>query len=829
MLVEEMEDHVDVKGLQFPGCTLELALPDTCARALRRSLAGTCLQPRPLPQGPAGPDSRVRERMRPAACSFSASSPRPPSLAHALRPSRRFALLRAAPFCPFRAAVQAAASRKRRRLAKMAAAASRGGRRGGGGGQGGGAAEEEAPPPLQAVLVADSFNRRFFPISKDRPRVLLPLANVALIDYTLEFLTATGVQETFVFCCWKAAQIKEHIQKSKWCLPTSPNVVRVVTSEMYRSLGDVLRDVDAKALVRSDFLLVYGDVVSNINITHALEEHRLRRKREKNVSVMTMIFKESSPSHPTRCPEDNVVVAMDSATRRVLHYQKTHGLRRFSFPLSLFQGSGEGVDIRYDLLDCHISICSPQVAELFTDNFDYQTRDDFVRGLLVNEEVLGNHIHLHITTREYGARVSNLHMYEAVCADVVRRWVYPLTPEMNFTDSPAQSCTHSRHNIYRGPEVSLGHGSVLEENVLLGAGTVIGSNCFIRNSVIGPGCHVGDNVLLDRAYLWQGVRVASGAQIRQSLLCDHSEVKERVVLRPRCVLTSQVVVGPDLELPEGSVISLHPPDEDEEEDDGQFSDDSGADRKERVKSTGYNPSDVGTEGQGYLWRAEGASPRDEDDDEELRQSLWGLTIKMDEGSESDSEQSLGSQELDSRAGSPQLDDIKVFQNEVVGTLQRGQEENISCDNLVLEINSLKYAYNISLKEVMQVLSQVVLEFPLEQLNSQLDPNSYCGLLLPLLRAWSPVFKNYVKRTADHLQTLTAIEDFFLEHESLITSLAKVLMTFYELDILAEETILQWFTRGTCPRPKQLRKNQRLQNFIRWLKEAEEESSGDEQD
>lgn len=33
--------------------------------------------------------------------------------------------------------------------------------------------------------------------------------------------------------------------------------------------------------------------------------------------------------------------------------------------------------------------------------------------------------------------------------------------------------------------------------------------------------------------------------------------------------------------------------------------------------------------------------------------------------------------------------ILVFQNEVLGTLQRGMEENISCDNLVLEINSLK--------------------------------------------------------------------------------------------------------------------------------------------
>lgn len=47
-----------------------------------------------------------------------------------------------------------------------------------------------------------------------------------------------------------------------------------------------------------------------------------------------------------------------------------------------------------------------------------------------------------------------------------------------------------------------------------------------------------------------------------------------------------MVVGPDLELPEGSVISLHPPDEEEEDDEGQFSDDSGADRKEGVKSAG---------------------------------------------------------------------------------------------------------------------------------------------------------------------------------------------------------------------------------------------------
>ncbi|XP_005284087.2 translation initiation factor eIF2B subunit epsilon [Chrysemys picta bellii] len=702
------------------------------------------------------------------------------------------------------------------------------GRRGAGsGGSRGPDPQEEPPPPLQAVLVADSFNRRFFPVSKDRPRVLLPLANVAMIDYTLEFLTATGVEETFVFCCWKSAEIKEHLHKSKWCRRTSSNKVRIVTSDLYRSLGDVLRDVDAKSLVRSDFLLVSGDVVSNINVSAALEEHRMRRKLDKNVSVMTMIFKESSPGHRARCQEDDIILAMDSTTNRVLHYQRTQELKRFRFPVSLFQSNIETVEVRHDLLDCHISICSPQVAELFTDNFDYQTRDDFVRGLLVNEEVLGNQIHMHVTAEEYGARVSNLLMYEAVCSDIIRRWVYPMTPEMNFTDDETQSYTHSKHNIYRGAEVSLGHGSVLDDNVLIGQGTVIGSNCSITNSVIGQNCKIGDEVILDGAFLWNGVHVADRVVIRQSIVCDEAEVKEKVKLNPHCVLTSQVVVGPNITLLEGTVISLHSPDE-EEEDDDEFSDDSGVNKEEnKVKLKGYNKAEVGSEGRGYLWKAD---DENEADEEEQRQSLWGPTLNPEEESETESDLSLGSEQPDSRTASPQLDDIKVFQNEVLGTLQRGEEENISCDNLVLEINSLKYAYNIGLKEVMQVLSQVVMEFPLQQLDTELDPQHYCVMLIPLLKKWSPVFKNYIKRASDHLDALSAIEEFFLEHDGLHTSIAKVLMTFYQLEILAEEMILVWFSqRDASDKGRQLRKNQQLQKFIQWLKEAEEESSEGDQD
>lgn len=73
-------------------------------------------------------------------------------------------------------------------------------------------------------------------------------------------------------------------RNSKWCRPSSPNTVHIITSDLYRSLGDVLRDVDAKSLVRSDFVLVYGDVVSNVDISQALQEHRYERRSSHQLS-----------------------------------------------------------------------------------------------------------------------------------------------------------------------------------------------------------------------------------------------------------------------------------------------------------------------------------------------------------------------------------------------------------------------------------------------------------------------------------------------------------------------------------------------------------------
>jgi len=61
-----------------------------------------------------------------------------------------------------------------------------------------------------------------------------------------------------------------------------------------------MRDIYTRGLVTSDFVLVMGDLVSNIRIDEVVRVHKERRKTNKN-AIMTMVMKESGAKHRTRC------------------------------------------------------------------------------------------------------------------------------------------------------------------------------------------------------------------------------------------------------------------------------------------------------------------------------------------------------------------------------------------------------------------------------------------------------------------------------------------------------------------------------------------------
>ena len=74
----------------------------------------------------------------------------------------------------------------------------------------------------------------------------------------------------------------------------------------------------------------------------------------------------------------------------------------------------EIVNFKFDLLDLGIAICTQAVPPLFADNFDCQTLDEFIIGVL-QDDLTDNTLHMHELSNDgYAARITDYHTYFGV-------------------------------------------------------------------------------------------------------------------------------------------------------------------------------------------------------------------------------------------------------------------------------------------------------------------------------------------------------------------------------------------------------------------------------
>ena len=672
----------------------------------------------------------------------------------------------------------------------------------------------DAEDVIQAVLLADSFNYRFLPITVEQPRALLPLVNTPLINYSLELLVANGVKEIFVYCKAHADKMKEYIEASEFCAPSCPATITVLSSSGPISIGDVLRDIDSRSLIRSDFILVSGDLVANLDLRAVIAAHKERRKVDK-MAIMTVVYKQASPNHRTRSSEDDILVVVDVSNDRLVHYEKTMKKRHMTVPLDVLKKtSSKVVDLRYDLLDCHISVCSPHVPAIFSDNFDYETRDHFVRGILVNEEILGNNIFVHVITDQYAARVSNLHTYDAISKDVIHRWVYPLVPDKPmFCTSPPYS--YSRRNVYMGQNITLARGSVLEEDVVIGPHCSLGANSSLTKTVVGKGCKIGENVIISGSYLWDGVVVEDGCRITQSIVCNSAIIKAGSTLQPGCIISYNVVIGPGHSVAPGTRITL--------QDSKDFLASSGFDSDDEEAFVPPEAMDTpspqfGPESHGRRWVIPSTASEDSKD---IVMERWGVEESADSDASFSSLSSL-------RSASPEpdmeMEEASCFYGEVLESVRSGIAEEVSSENLTLEINASKHAYNIPIADVPLAVVKAILEGP----PTTGTPGQAKELLAYVKSAFTSreeMLKNYIKTEATQIAVLEGMADFALLHPNILSIFARVIVHLYDMDIMGETQILQWY-EGLKGEERNTQIVDLLQPVITWLQNAEEESEED---
>ena len=342
---------------------------------------------------------------------------------------------------------------------------------------------------LQAVILLEvEEGSTFEPLTLHTPRCLLPLGNTPLIEYTLEWLSIhSNVSDIYlVGFAFTIGKVKEYIEHKsfKWSklIETSyilsnsthpaalsssasvasafiPNIQYItLPSNAIEGLGDALRELDASSIIKGDFILIRspGDLISNVNLGALWDAHRNRRAANKN-AIMTSIYKKLSPGHRTRSRLAHPVLVLDGASSRLIGYEeidpvefwlrpsacapngskkRTKTALSFPFNTELLDAHSH-IDLRYDLVDTHVDLCSLEVLALFTENFDYQDlRQDFMKGILLSD-ILSYQFYVHILTDEYMACASTPFLYDAISRDLLERWIYPIVPEANLFDDPS--------------------------------------------------------------------------------------------------------------------------------------------------------------------------------------------------------------------------------------------------------------------------------------------------------------------------------------------------------------------------------------------------------
>lgn len=365
-----------------------------------------------------------------------------------------------------------------------------------------------------------------------------------------------------------------------------------------------MRDLDGKHLITGDFIVVSGDVISNLPIEGALAQHRKRRESDKN-AIMTMVLREAGLNHRTKSSSVSPVFVIDPTKDRCLHYEEidhhNHDEQpaRLNIDSELILSNLE-LDIRQDLIDCSIDICTPDVLSLWSDSFDYQSpRKHYLHGVLKDYELNGKTLHTYIIKDHYAARVRNLKAYDAISKDILARWTYPLCPDTNLL--PGHSYDLRKGSLYQEKGVTLARSCVIGRRTVIGKGTSIGDRTEIKNTVLGRNCKVGRNVKLEGAYIWDNVVIGDGVDVRGAIIADG------VVLGNNCTVAAGALLSYGVKITDG--ISIE----------------SGK-RITRTRIDGTvgknDPAVVGEGGEGYEFIH--GEEEDDDDDDDVSVASSGL-------------------------------------------------------------------------------------------------------------------------------------------------------------------------------------------------------------
>jgi mannose-1-phosphate guanylyltransferase/phosphomannomutase len=352
---------------------------------------------------------------------------------------------------------------------------------------------------MKAVILAGGFGTRLRPLTINLPKPMVPFANRPMMLHIIRLLKKHGFDDLVVILYHQPDAIRSYFGDG------SDFGVKIDYVTSQEDLGTAGAVGLARASLQETFLVIAADIVTDIDLTKAVQYHR----EHKAAATITLSRVEN--------PLEYGIVITDTEGHIVRFLEKPSWGEVFS-----------------DTVNTGIYVLEPSVWDDIPEDKEVDFSKNLFPSLLAHNQPLFGYI-----APGYWRDVGNIREYKHAHGDVLKGRV----------DLEAQGERIGRI----GSDVWVGEGSKISSfkgfdgSVLVGKDTTIGE-ARVRSSFIGDHAVVQSGADIDNSVLWDGVVVESGARIFNSIVGKNVHVGKDVLLEGDNTVADDCIIG------QGSVL-----------------------------------------------------------------------------------------------------------------------------------------------------------------------------------------------------------------------------------------------------------------------------------
>jgi mannose-1-phosphate guanylyltransferase len=364
---------------------------------------------------------------------------------------------------------------------------------------------------MQAVILVGGEGKRLRPLTSTVPKPVVPLVDRPFISYMLEWLRQHGIDDVIMSCGFLATSVRNVLGNGSGLGIR----LRFVEEPDPRGTAGALKY--AESLLDERFLMLNGDVLTDIDLTAQMAQHA------------------DSGARATLA----LVPVADPSAYGLVHLEEDRSVRDF-----VEKPSSDAIDT--NLISAGAYVLERDVLELVPADQNVSIERE-VWPQLVGNGLFG------FPSESYWLDIGTPERYLQGTFDIIEGNVETAVRERLGSDWLAiDDCAEVNGRVIppavleRGVRVA--EGAHVGSLAVLGGGVTVGAGSVVERSVILNGTQIGEGCTLRDCIVAAGCRIGAGTQIS-----DGAVLGEGVTVGADNVITRGARIFPGVELPDGAI------------------------------------------------------------------------------------------------------------------------------------------------------------------------------------------------------------------------------------------------------------------------------------